>query len=57
MCVVVVGALGGKTDIDESGDGLDGGIVLAEFEEVEDAFFIVRVPAGSVQAAEFGVGV
>lgn len=54
---MVVGALGGKTDIDESGDGLDGGIVLAELEEVEDAFFIVRVPAGSVQAAEFGVGV
>lgn len=54
---MVVGALRGKTDIDEGGDGLDGGIVLAELKEIEDAFFIARVPAGSVQAVVFGVGV
>ena len=57
MLVVVVGALAGKTDVDKGGDGLNGGIVLADLEEVEDAFFIVRVPAGGVEAAEFGVGV
>jgi hypothetical protein len=52
---LVFGSLEGEADIDECGDGLDGWIVLAGFEEILDALFVVRIPACSVEAAEFGV--
>jgi hypothetical protein len=54
--LLVFGTLEGETDVGECGDGLDGGIVLAGFEEVVDALFVVRVPACRIEAAEFGVG-
>jgi hypothetical protein len=54
--LLVFGTLGWKTYIDKCGNGLDGWIVLAGFEEILDALFVVRVPACRIEAAEFGIG-